>query len=173
MKKLPVLGFCGFSGAGKTTLLTKLIPALKAQGIRASVIKHAHHAFDIDQPSKDSYKLRQAGSAQMLIASSQRWAMVTETPTMKREPDLKYLLTQIDSDLADIVLVEGFKHEDIPKIEVYRAALNQPLLAAGDPNIIAVASDTALAIKQQQIDLNDIDAMVGFVQQWLKLSSTG
>ncbi len=110
MKKLPVLGFCGFSGAGKTTLLTKLIPALKDQGIRASVIKHAHHAFDIDQPSKDSYKLRQAGSAQMLIASSQRWALMTETPTMKREPDLKYLLTQIDSDLADIVLVEGFKH---------------------------------------------------------------
>ena len=167
MKKLPVLGFCGFSGAGKTTLLTKLIPALKDQGIRASVIKHAHHAFDIDQPSKDSYKLRQAGSAQMLIASSQRWAMVTETPTMKREPDLKYLLTQIDSDLADIVLVEGFKHEAIPKIEVYRVALNQPLLAAGDPNIIAIASDTVLAIKQQQIDLNDIDAVVDFVQHWL------
>jgi molybdopterin-guanine dinucleotide biosynthesis protein MobB len=172
MKKLPVLGFCGFSGAGKTTLLTKLIPALKDQGIRASVIKHAHHAFDIDQPSKDSYKLRQAGSAQMLIASSQRWALMTETPTMKREPDLKYLLTQIDSDLADIVLVEGFKHEAIPKIEVYRAALNRPLLSAEDPNIIAVASDTVLAIKQQQIDLNDIDAMVGFVQHWLKLSST-
>ena len=167
MKKLPVLGFCGFSGAGKTTLLTKLIPALKDQGIRASVIKHAHHAFDIDQPSKDSYKLRQAGSAQMLIASSQRWALMTETPTMKREPDLKYLLTQIDSDLADIVLVEGFKHEAIPKIEVYRAALNQPLLSAEDPNIIAVASDTVLAIKQQQIDLNDIDAMVGFVEHWL------
>ena len=167
MKKLPVLGFCGFSGAGKTTLLTKLIPALKDQGIRASVIKHAHHAFDIDQPSKDSYKLRQAGSAQMLIASSQRWALMTETPTMKREPDLKYLLTQIDSDLADIVLVEGFKHEAIPKIEVYRAALNRPLLAAEDPNIIAVASDTVLAIKQQQIDLNDIDAMVGFVEHWL------
>ena len=172
MKKLPVLGFCGFSGAGKTTLLTKLIPALKDQGIRASVIKHAHHAFDIDQPGKDSYKLREAGSAQTLIASSQRWALMTETPTMKREPDLKYLLTQIDSDLADIVLVEGFKHEAIPKIEVFRAALNRPLLAAEDPNIIAVASDTVLAIKQQQIDLNDIDAMVGFVQHWLKLSST-
>ena len=167
MKKLPVLGFCGFSGAGKTTLLTKLIPALKAQGIRASVIKHAHHSFDIDQSGKDSYRLRQAGSAQMLIASNQRWALMTETSTMEREPDLKYLLTKIDSDLADIVLVEGFKHEAIPKIEVYRVALNRPLLAAGDPNIIAVASDTALAIKQQQIDLNDIDAMVGFVQHWL------
>ena len=167
MKKLPVLGFCGFSGAGKTTLLTKLIPALKAQGIRASVIKHAHHAFDIDQPGKDSYKLREAGSAQILIASSQRWALMTETPTMEREPDLKYLLTKIDSDLADIVLVEGFKHEAIPKIEVYRAALNRPLLSAEDPNIIAVASDTVLAIKQQQIDLNDIDAMVGFVEHWL------
>ena len=109
MKKLPVLGFCGFSGAGKTTLLTKLIPALKAQDIRASVIKHAHHTFDVDQPGKDSYKLREAGSAQTLIASSQRWALMTETPTIEREPDLKYLLTQIDSQLADIVLVEGFK----------------------------------------------------------------
>jgi molybdopterin-guanine dinucleotide biosynthesis protein B len=117
--------------------------------------------------------LREAGSAQTLIASNQRWALMTETPEMKGEPDLKYLLTQIDSHLADIVLVEGFKHEAIPKIEVYRAALNQPLLAIEDPHIIAVASDTSLAIKQQQIHLNDIDAMVGFVQQWLKLSSTG
>lgn len=167
MKKLPVLGFCGFSGAGKTTLLTKLIPALKAQDIRASVIKHAHHTFDVDQPGKDSYKLREAGSAQTLIASSQRWALMTETPTRKREPDLKYLLTQIDSQLADIVLVEGFKHEAIRKIEVYRAALNKPLLAPQDPHIIAVASDTALSIKQQQIDLNNIDAMVGFIQHWL------
>ena len=167
MKKLPVLGFCGFSGAGKTTLLTKLIPALKAQGIRASLIKHAHHAFDIDQPGKDSYKLREAGSAQTLIASSQRWALMTETDQTEKEPDLQYLLTQIDSDLADIVLVEGFKHEAIPKIEVYRVALNRPLLAAEDPNIIAVASDIALAVKQQQIDLNDIDAMVGFVEHWL------
>lgn len=167
MKKLPVLGFCGFSGAGKTTLLTKLIPALKAQDIRASVIKHAHHTFDIDQPGKDSYKLREAGSAQTLIASSQRWALITETPTTEREPDLKYLLTQIDSQLADIVLVEGFKHEAIRKIEVYRAALNKPLLAPQDPHIIAVASDTALSIKQQQIDLNNIDAMVAFIQHWL------
>ena len=167
MKKLPVLGFCGFSGAGKTTLLTKLIPALKAQDIRASVIKHAHHTFDNDQPGKDSYKLREAGSAQTLIASSQRWALMTETPTIEREPDLKYLLTQIDSQLADIVLVEGFKDEAICKIEVYRAALNKPLLSTQDPHIIAVASDTALSIKQQQIDLNNIDAMVGFIQHWL------
>jgi molybdopterin-guanine dinucleotide biosynthesis protein MobB len=167
MKKLPVLGFCGFSGAGKTTLLAKLIPALKAQGIRASVIKHAHHAFDIDQPGKDSHTLREAGSAQTLIASNQRWALMTETPTMASEPDLKYLLTQIDSHLAEIILVEGFKHEAIPKIEVYRAALNKPLLASEDANIIAVASDTALAIHQQQIDLNNIEAMVGFIQHWL------
>ena len=173
MKKLPVLGFCGFSGAGKTTLLTKLIPALKARGIRASLIKHAHHTFDIDQAGKDSYKLREAGSVQTLIASSQRWALMTETPEIKDEPDLQYLLTQIDSHLADIVLVEGFKHEAIPKIEVYRAALNQPLLAIEDAHIIAVASDTRLSIKQPQIDLNDIDAMVGFIHQWLKLSSTG
>jgi molybdopterin-guanine dinucleotide biosynthesis protein B len=168
MKKLPVLGFCGFSGAGKTTLLTKLIPALKARGIRASLIKHAHHTFDIDQAGKDSYKLREAGSVQTLIASSQRWALMTETPAMEGDPDLKYLLTQIDSHLADIVLVEGFKHEAIPKIEVYRVALNKPLLATEDANIIAVASDTALSIVQPQIDLNNIDTMVGFIQHWLR-----
>lgn len=168
MKKLPVLGFCGFSGAGKTTLLTKLIPALKAQGIRASVIKHAHHAFDIDQPGKDSYKLRQAGSAQMLIASNQRWALMTETPAMEDEPDLEYLLTQIDHHLADIVLVEGFKHEAIPKIEVHRPSLGHSILASQDANIIAVASDAPLSMHIQQIDLNDVNAMVSFIQYWLK-----
>ena len=168
MTKLPMLGFCGFSGAGKTTLLSKLIPALKAQGIRASVIKHAHHTFDIDQSGKDSYKLREAGAAQTLIASNQRWALMTETPAMDGEPDLKYLLTQIDSDLAEIVLVEGFKHEAIPKIEVHRPALNKQLLATQDTHIIAIASDAPLSVNIPQIDLNDLDAMVGFIQNWLK-----
>ena len=168
MKKLPLLGFCGFSGAGKTTLLTKLIPALKAQGIRASVIKHAHHSFDIDQPGKDSYKLRQAGSAQMLIASNQRWALMTETDQPEKEPDLQYLLNQLDGELADIILVEGFKHEAIPKIELHRPSLGHSLLASQDTNIIAIASDAPLSVHIPQIDLNDVDAMVSFIQQWLK-----
>ena len=166
----PVLGFCGYSGAGKTTLLTKLIPALIAQGIRVSVLKHAHHNFDIDQPGKDSHKLRNAGATQTLVASNQRWALMTETPHPESEPNLKYLLAQLDEHLADIILVEGFKHEPIPKIEVHRKALGKPLLATLDSNIIAVASDIRLAIGQPQIDLNDIDAMASFIQTWLKLN---
>lgn len=171
MTSTPVLGFCGYSGAGKTTLLTKLIPVLKAQGIRVSMIKHAHHTFDIDQPGKDSYQLREAGSTQMLIASNQRWALMTETPDAKDEPNLPYLLAQIDHDLADIILVEGFKHEPITKIEVHRPSLGKPLLATQDSSIIAVASDSLLTIQQTQIDLNDIDAMASFIQTWLKLNS--
>lgn len=166
----PVLGFCGYSGAGKTTLLTKLIPALNARGIRISVIKHAHHAFDIDQPGKDSYRLREAGSAQTLIASKQRWALMTENPGTEDEPNLAYLLNQINHDLADIILVEGFKHAPIAKIEVHRPSISKPLLAAQDTSIIAVASDSPLAIEQTQIDLNDIDAMASFIQTWLKLN---
>jgi molybdopterin-guanine dinucleotide biosynthesis protein B len=164
----PTLGFCGYSGAGKTMLLTKLIPALNAQGIRVSVIKHAHHDFDIDHPGKDSYQLRKAGSTQTLVASSQRWALMTETPNSESEPDLQYLLGQMGSDLVDIILVEGFKQAPIPKIEIHRASLGKPLLAMQDSSIIAVASDTLLAINQPQINLNDIDAMVCFIQTWLK-----
>jgi molybdopterin-guanine dinucleotide biosynthesis protein B len=166
----PVLGFCGYSGAGKTTLLTKLIPTLKAQGIRATVIKHAHHAFDIDQPGKDSHRLREAGAAQTLIASNQRWALMTENPGAEDEPDLSYLLNQIDHDLADIILVEGFKHAPIAKIEVHRPSIAKRLLATQDSSIIAVASDIPLAIEQTQIDLNDIDAVATFIQTWLKLN---
>ena len=166
----PVLGFCGYSGAGKTTLLTKLIPALIAQGIRVSVLKHAHHNFEIDQPGKDSHKLREAGATQTLVASNQRWALMTETPHPESEPDLKYLLEQLDEHLADIILVEGFKHESIPKIEVHRKALSKPLLATLDSNVIGVATDTPLAIQQTQIDLNDIDAIAEFIQTWLKLN---
>ena len=166
----PVLGFCGYSGAGKTTLLTKLIPTLKAQGIRVSVIKHAHHAFDIDQPRKDSYRLREAGATQTLVASNQRWALMTETQNAEDEPNLSYLLSQIDGNLADIILVEGFKHAPIPKIEIHRPSLGKPLLALQDDTVIAVASDTALNIGQTLIDLNDIDAMASFIQTWLKLN---
>ena len=166
----PVLGFCGYSGAGKTTLLTKLIPTLTAQGIRVSVIKHAHHAFDIDQPGKDSYRMREAGATQTLVASNQRWALMTETPNAEDEPNLPYLLSQIDDDLADIILVEGFKHAPIPKIEIHRPSLGKPLLAIDDNRIIAVASDSPLAVQQTLIDLNDIDAMASFIQTWLKLN---
>ena len=170
--KIPVLGFCAHSsGIGKTTLLTQLIPALINKGLRISVVKHAHHEFDIDQEGKDSFKLRQAGAVQMMVASRQRWALMTElvrTPNHENEPNLAHLLAQMDGNLTDLVLAEGFKHEAIPKIEVHRAAFGTPLLASEDANIIAIATDTPLLVSIQQIDLNDINAIATFILTWLK-----
>ena len=169
---IPVLGFCAHSsGIGKTTLLTQLIPALIQQGLRISVVKHAHHEFDIDHEGKDSFKLRQAGAVQMMVASRRRWALMTElvrTPHAENEPNLAHLLAQMDSNLTDIVLAEGFKHEAIPKIEVHRAEFCTPLLASEDANIIAIATDTPLQISIPQIDLNDINAIAAFIHAWLK-----
>ncbi len=170
--KIPVLGFCAHSsGIGKTTLLTQLIPALINQGLRISVVKHAHHEFDIDQEGKDSFKLRQAGAVQMMVASRQRWALMTElvrTPHAENEPNLAHLLSQMDGQLTDLVLAEGFKHEAIPKIEVHRSALGTPLLALEDSNIIAIATDAPLPIPTPQINLNDINAIAAFIHTWLK-----
>ena len=170
---IPVLGFCAHSsGIGKTTLLTQLIPALITQGLRISVIKHAHHSFDIDQAGKDSYRLREAGAVQMMIGSKERWALMTElsrTPHAEDEPSLDLLLSQMDISLSDLVLVEGFKHEAIPKIEVHRAEMGTPLLANEDENIIAIATDEAVNTSKPQIDLNDISAIATFIRQWLKL----
>ncbi len=170
---IPVLGFCAHSsGIGKTTLLTQLIPALIEQGLRISVIKHAHHSFDIDQSGKDSHRLREAGAVQMMIGSKERWALMTElsrTPHAEDEPSLSLLLSQMDTSLSDLVLAEGFKHEAIPKIEVHRAEMGTPLLANEDANIIAVATDELVNTTKPQIDLNDIPAIATFIRQWLKL----
>ena len=168
-KNIPVIGFCAHSsGIGKTTLLTQLIPALIQQGLRISVVKHAHHEFDIDHEGKDSFKLRQAGAVQMMVASRQRWALMTElvrTPHAENEPNLAHLLAQMDGNLTDLVLAEGFKHEAIPKIEVHRAEFCTP---SEDANIIAIATDTHLPISIPQIDLNDINAIAAFIHTWLK-----
>ncbi len=170
---IPILGFCAHSsGIGKTTLLTQLIPALIAQGLRISVIKHAHHSFDIDQAGKDSHRLREAGAVQMMIGSKERWALMTElsrTPHAEDEPSLSLLLSQMDTSLSDLVLAEGFKHEAIPKIEVHRAEMGTPLLANEDENIIAIATDELVNTTKPQIDLNDIPAVATFIRQWLKL----
>ena len=169
---IPVLGFCAHSsGIGKTTLLTQLIPALIQQGLRISVVKHAHHEFDIDHEGKDSFKLRQAGAVQMMVASRQRWALMTElvrTPHAENEPNLAHLLAKMDGNLTDLILAEGFKHEAIPKIEVHRSVFGTPLLASEDANIIAIATDTPLPIATPQIDLNDINAIAAFITTWLK-----
>ena len=167
----PVLGFAAFSGTGKTTLLEKLIPQLTKQGIRIAMIKHAHHEFDIDKPGKDSYRLRKAGAQQMLIASSRRQALMTENDP-PQEPRLDELITRLDLDNIDLVLVEGFKHVSFPRIELHRKALGKTLLHPEDPGIIAVASDhMADCGDLPALDLNDSAAITKFIIAWLETAT--
>jgi molybdopterin-guanine dinucleotide biosynthesis protein B len=141
--RVPVVGFAALSGTGKTTLLKSLIPLLRARGLRVGVVKHAHHSFDVDQPGKDSYELRKAGASRLLVASRRRWALVVETDRTE-EPKLDELLAELNQSDLDLVLVEGFKREHFPKIELHRPGLGHPLLHPGDPSVIAVASDGPL-----------------------------
>ena len=160
----PLLGFVAYSGTGKTTLLKKVIPLLKAKGVRIGMIKHAHHDFDIDKPGKDSYELRKAGAEQMLIASSQRWAMMVETPDQD-EAQLDTLLKKLDSNNLDLILVEGFKHVGYPKIECFRPSQGHDLMCSSDDSIIAVATDVATIeeISIPQLDLNNPEAIATFI----------
>jgi molybdopterin molybdotransferase len=164
----PVLGFAAFSGTGKTTLLEKLLPLLAEQGLAIGMVKHAHHAFDIDKPGKDSYRLRKAGARQMLVASSQRQALMTEN-AVARKPRLDELINRLDLDNIDLVLVEGFKQVPYPKIELHRQALDKPLLYPQDSNIIAIASDhpgdcTGLP----SLDIDDTAAIAAYIVHWLE-----
>lgn len=138
---LPLVGFVAYSGTGKTTLLEKVIPELRAMNLRIGLIKHAHHDFDIDIPGKDSWRLRQAGATQVMVASRKRWALITEHDLTRDEPNLQELLRQLDTTLLDLVLVEGFKHEPFPKIELRRSELERPEIHPEDPHVIAVAHD--------------------------------
>lgn len=164
---MPILGICAAgSNAGKTTLITQLIPELAKRNIRTSVIKHAHHKFDIDHPGKDSYNIRESGAVQTLIASGKRWALMTEmtrTPHYSDEANLDELLAQLNPNYADLILVEGFKSAVIPKIEVYRTAMDTPLLAPSVADIIAVASDVHLDLAVPTLDLNNISAIADFI----------
>jgi molybdopterin-guanine dinucleotide biosynthesis protein MobB len=163
----PVLGFAAFSGTGKTTLLEKLIPQLAAQGVRIAVVKHAHHTFDLDKPGKDSYRLRKAGARQILIASSNRQALMTEHST-PQEPHLDELVNRLDLDMIDLVLVEGFKQVPLPKIELHRPSLGHTLLYPDDRNIIAVATDSPIDTDTLPLlDLNNVEALADFIQAWL------
>jgi molybdopterin-guanine dinucleotide biosynthesis protein B len=162
--EIPILGFVASSGTGKTTLLTELIPQLTARGLRVGLIKHAHHRFDIDHPGKDSYKLREAGATPVLIASRHRWALMVETE-YQPEPCLNDLIPHLLlQQRLDLILVEGFKHEPFPKIELHRATLGYPLLYPGDSSIIAVATDTPLTtLSIPQLNLNQIRQLVDFI----------
>ena len=168
---LPLLGFAAWSGTGKTTLLSRLIPILKAKGLRIGLVKHAHHRFDIDYPGKDSYELRKAGATEIIIASRERIASVLETPVKQEEPSLKDALSMIHTKQLDLVLVEGFKMEEIPKIELHRKALNKPYLYPMDDHIIALAEDQTDSDIEHQItclDLNQPEKIAVFIEKWLQ-----
>ncbi len=135
-----IIGLAGWSGAGKTTLLTRLIPVLVARGVRVATLKHAHHAFDVDQPGKDSHRHRQAGASEVIVSSARRWVQIHETGDAA-EATLADLLRRLSP--CDLVLVEGFKREAHDKIEIHRAANGRPPLHPGDPRIVGIASDTA------------------------------
>ena len=165
---LPLLGFAAYSGTGKTTLLCQLIPLLKAKGIRIGAVKHSHHHFDIDHPGKDSYELRQSGANQIVVASRKRTAIIIEHPDEAEEPNLEEALNNIHSDKLDLILVEGFKQAEFPKIELHRQALNKPYLYPNDKNIIAIALDHKLETstthkKPTQLDINQPQELVDFI----------
>ncbi|WP_213732184.1 molybdopterin-guanine dinucleotide biosynthesis protein MobB [Citrobacter europaeus] len=165
---IPLLAIAAWSGTGKTTLLKKLIPELRARGIRPGLIKHTHHNMDVDTPGKDSYELRKAGAAQMLVASQQRWALMVETPE-EPELDLAYLVSRMDASTLDMVLVEGFKHEPVAKIVLFRDGCgHSPEELAIDEYVIAVASDVPLAVDVPLLDINDIQQLTDFITQWVR-----
>jgi molybdopterin-guanine dinucleotide biosynthesis protein B len=157
-----VIGLAGWSGAGKTTLMRRLIPTLTTRGQRVSTVKHAHHSFDVDTPGKDSWEHRQAGATEILVASSLRWALMHELRN-ETEPGLPALLARMSP--VDMVLIEGFKREAHPKIEVYRAANAKPLLHPSDPSIIAVAADVTLeGLAIPLVHLDDIEHIADIAQ---------
>ncbi|GAD89309.1 MULTISPECIES: bifunctional molybdopterin-guanine dinucleotide biosynthesis adaptor protein MobB/molybdopterin molybdotransferase MoeA [Vibrio] len=171
IRNTPILGFAAFSGTGKTTLLEQIIPKLTQAGLKLGVLKHAHHNFDIDQQGKDSYRLRKAGATQMYISSRYRHAMISETPN--EEATFEELLEQFDHKNLDMILIEGFKSQSFPKIELRRQALDNPWMHPNDDNIIAVATDidTEKELSKgfnaalPQFDINDLDAIASFIIQ--------
>ncbi len=162
---IPILGFSAYSGTGKTTLLRQIIPALKQRGLRVSVIKHAHHDFDLDFPGKDSYELRKSGADQTVISTMTRMATITEFASPADEPDLQQIIASLDSSRADIVLVEGYKDIHFPKIELHRTALHKPYLYRNDDSVIAIACDAQPpeGIAIPVLDINDIEAIARFI----------
>jgi len=153
-------GIVGYKNAGKTGLMERLVAEITGRGLTVSTLKHAHHAFDVDQPGKDSYRHRTAGAQQVLLASGQRWALMTELRGAA-EPPLSDLLAKLAP--VDLVLVEGYKRDAHPKVEAYRAATGNPLIAPDDPTIRALASDATLTLDRPVFDLDDTVAIADFI----------
>jgi molybdopterin-guanine dinucleotide biosynthesis protein B len=164
---MKVIGIAGYSGSGKTTLIEKVIPVLVGEGLRVSLIKHAHHEFDVDQPGKDSYRHRHAGCSEVLVSSSKRWALMHELRGAG-EPTLQDQLKRLSP--CDLVLVEGYKAEPIPKVEVHRREAHTPLLYLEDSHVVAVATDEPLATALPQFALGDADGVARFIIQHLGLN---
>jgi len=158
-----IFGFAGFSGSGKTTLLEKVIPLLTARGLRISVIKHAHHNFDIDKPGKDSFRHREAGAGEVLVVSGYRWALMHELVN-EAEPTLEVLCSRLAP--CDLVIVEGYKYSVIPKIEVHRNETGHPHLYQDDKNIVALATDTRSDIALPQLDINEPRQVADFIVKY-------
>ena len=164
---VPVLGIVATSGTGKTTLLKQIIPLLKQYGIRPGLIKHTHHQMDIDIPGKDSYELRKAGADQVIVASQQRWALVHETPEGPT-PDLQALASRMTQDILDIILVEGFKQEPIPKIMLWRSGHREIPDFQAEQHIIAIASDKSVTSELLPwLDINQPAMVAEFIRNWL------
>lgn len=161
-----LLAISAWSGTGKTTLLEQIIPLLKAQGIRSGLIKHTHHQMDIDTPGKDSYLLRKAGADQVIVASNQRWALMVETPD--NPLSLMQLAAQMDSSTLDLVLVEGFKDEPVPKIALWRRGVKGEIKDLLDQHVIAVATDEDIELNLPILDINQPIQVADFIIQWLK-----
>jgi molybdopterin-guanine dinucleotide biosynthesis protein B len=159
---MKVIGLAGWSGAGKTTLLTRVIPHLLNEGLRVSVIKHAHHNFDVDVPGKDSWRHRHAGAEEVMVSSGKRWALMHELRGAA-EPRLPELLAKMAR--VDLVVVEGYKSEPHRKIEVHRAANGKPLLFPGDAGIVGIATDTAVETALPTAHLDDIPAIAAMMQR--------
>lgn len=163
---MKLIAIAGYSGSGKTTLIEKVIPRLVVDGYRVSLIKHAHHEFDVDVPGKDSHRHRMAGTTEVMVSSSNRWALMHELRGGV-EPSLEEQLAHFAP--CDIVIVEGWKHHAIPKIEVHRKLADKPLLFPEDRHVVAIATDEALATDLPQFGLEDADAVADFIVEHLGL----
>ena len=155
-----IFGIAGYKNTGKTGLMERLVAEFTARGMTVSTIKHAHHSFDVDHAGKDSHRHRVAGASQVLLASRNRWALMSELREAA-EPDLDTLLAKLDP--VDLILIEGYKSSPHPKIETHRAAAGSPLLAPNDASILAVASDCALDVTQPVLELDDTNTIADFI----------